>query len=131
VSDADRAASEYDHRPDTAARSDDPLLKRLRDGRWVARGIRHDFCLVALAVVVGIGLAVARHGELALVTRPPTMQVALALAPIVALLALSTAVSAVLAWWRGYWSVVGRLTQTIVAVLGLGFLWQLHVLGLL
>jgi hypothetical protein len=59
------------------------------------------------------------------------MRVALALPPIVAVLALATAAGAVLAWRHRYWSLAARVHQTVLAALGLGFVWGLAALGLL
>lgn len=59
------------------------------------------------------------------------MRLALTLPYVVALLALATALSTVIAWRRSFWSLWGRLHQTVVAVLGLAFVWQLFTLGFL
>jgi len=40
-------------------------------------------------------------------------------------------VGAVAGWWCGYWSLAGRVHQTVLALLAVGFVWQLSALGFL
>jgi len=59
------------------------------------------------------------------------MQLALALPYLVGLLTVGTWIGTLLAWRRRYWSLSARVQQTILALLGLGFSWQLWTLGFL
>ena len=44
---------------------------------------------------------------------------------------VATVVGAVAGWWCGYWSLAGRVHQTVLALLAVGFVWQLSALGFL
>jgi hypothetical protein len=59
------------------------------------------------------------------------MRVALALPYLVGSLALVTTAGALLAWRYRYWSLRARIHQTVLALLGLAFSWQLSTLGFL
>jgi len=59
------------------------------------------------------------------------MQIALALPYLVAVLTVGTTIGALLAWRYRYWSLPARVHQTILALLGLAFTWQLWTLGFL
>jgi hypothetical protein len=87
------------------------------------------------AVSIGfVGLFVGvleAGGDLTLVTRPLAMRVALGLPYLVGVLALATTAGALLAWRHRYWSLSARIHQTLLALLGLAFCWQLWALGFL
>jgi hypothetical protein len=68
-------------------------------------------------------------GDLTLITRPLPMQIALALPYLVGALTVGTTAGALLAWRYRYWSLRARIHQTVLALLGLGFSWQLTGLG--
>lgn len=107
------------------------LHRRLTSLPWLARATAVGLSVVSLGVVLLFGFAVASGGELALITRPLPMQLALVLSNAVGLLTLGTVIGTVLAWRNHYWSLAARIHQTILAVLGLGFSWQLAALGFL
>jgi sulfite exporter TauE/SafE len=70
-------------------------------------------------------------GNPALATVPPLLRVVFALPYLVALFAFGTVAGAVSGWRQGYWSLAGRVHQTILAVIAVVFAWQLLVLGFL
>lgn len=89
--------------------------------------------LSATAVIFSLCLLLLldNGGELALITRPLPVRIILLLPYLLALFALGTAVSIPIAWRRSYWSRGVRIHQTLLAILGLGFTWQLFELGFL
>lgn len=107
----------------------DRLESRLRQPAWLARAAGVGLCIVSLGVTGLFLVGLGRHGELAFVTMPLALRASFALAPLAAVLALATAVGCVLAWSEGHWSRRARLHQTLLAVLGLAFAWQLIRLG--
>lgn len=127
--------SGLDERPDC----DRPLRARLARGferrvtsrAWLGRAAGVGLCVAAVGFVGALVVAVGLHGELALVTRPPTMQVALALPYLVACLALATTVGTLSAWRHGYWTFPTRVHYTLLTLLGLAFVWQLSTIGFL
>ncbi|WP_124194457.1 serine hydrolase domain-containing protein [Natrarchaeobius chitinivorans] len=124
-----RARAEAD--ADASMTIRDGLASRLRSRSWLARAAGVGLCVVSLSFV-GLFLAgFAAAGEMAFVTMPLSLRVALVLPPVVALLAAATAVGSALAWSDGDWSGRARLHQTALAVLGLAFVWGLFQLGLL
>jgi hypothetical protein len=106
-------------------------------GRWVGnpalvgRASAVGLCLSSIVFVAGFALVLSSGGNLALATVPLSFQVVLALPYLVALFAFGTVAGAVSGWRRGYWSLAGRLHQTILAVIAVLFVWQLLVLGFL
>lgn len=70
-------------------------------------------------------------GDLTLFTRPLPIQVALTLPYLIGILTLGTTVGTLMAWRYRFWSVTTRIHQTVLALLGLVFSWQLSTLGLL
>jgi hypothetical protein len=70
-------------------------------------------------------------GELILFTRSLPMQLALVLPYLIVVLTLGTTAGALLAWQHRYWSLPARIHQTILAILGIAFTWQLSALGFL
>jgi uncharacterized membrane protein len=98
---------------------------------WLARAAGIGLSGVSVGFVLVFLLVLGRGGELALVTRPLPMQVALAVPYLIVPLAVGTTVGAVLAWTNRYWSLSARIHQTVLAVLGVLFVWQLATLGFL
>ncbi|MCY4732084.1 hypothetical protein KY092_16095 [Natronomonas gomsonensis] len=98
---------------------------------WLSRAAGVGLCSVSIGFVVLFVFVLETGGDLTLITRPLPMQIALALPPVIAILAAVTAGGAILAWWHSYWSLRIRLHQTVLAVLGVGFSWQLATLGFL
>jgi len=129
-----RSSSETQSQAGTADHSGTlaPALRR-RLGRpaWLARAAAVALCLVSLASVALIAVGFATGGQLAVITQPLPLRVGLAVVPVVAALAAGTAVGTLLAWYEGYWSRAARVHQTVLAVLGLVFVWQLFALGFL
>lgn len=107
------------------------LGRRLTSLSWLGRAAGVGLCTVSLGFVVLFAFVVGTGGDLTLVSRPLAMQVALTLPPAIAVLTAATTVSAVSAWWNGYWSLRARLHQTLLALLGLGLSWQLATIGFL
>lgn len=105
--------------------------RRTPRAAWLARTARIGLCLTSLLFAICFAVALGSGGLPALLTPTPLMRLALTLPYAVALLALATALSTVIAWRRSFWSLWGRLHQTVVAVLGLAFVWQLFTLGFL
>lgn len=105
--------------------------RRLGSGAWLARGSAVGLCILSIAFVGLLAAPMALYGEVGLFVNSLPKRVALALPPAVAVFAVGTAAGAVASWrWR-YWSLPARLHQTLLAVLGIGFVWQLHALGFL
>ncbi|MDS0283698.1 hypothetical protein [Haloarcula onubensis] len=104
---------------------------RLTSPAWLARTAGVCLSGVSVGFVVLLAFILETRGDIALITRPLPMQIALALPTVVAVLTAVTAVGTVLAWWNRYWSLRARLHQTLVTVLGLGFSWILATLGFL
>lgn len=107
------------------------LSRRVRNPAWVGRASAVGLCLSSIAFVAGFVFVLSSAGQLALITVPPLLQVVFALPYLVALFAFGTVAGAVSGWWRGHWSLAGRIHQTILAVLSVLFVWQLLALGFL
>jgi hypothetical protein len=105
------------------------VTRRIPSASWLVRTASVALCVVALGFVSLFVLVLGRGGELALITRPLSLQVVLVLPYLVVAIALATAVGTVFAWIDRYWSLAARIHQTLLALLGLGFSWQLWVLG--
>lgn len=105
----------------------------IKSPQWLARASAVGLCVSSLGFVVLFisGLAAEPTEELAFVVEPLPLRLALWLPPIIALFTVGTVLGAVGAWYNTYWSVRGRLHQTILAVLGVLFVWQLSVTGFL
>jgi hypothetical protein len=84
---------------------------------------------VSLGFVLLLVAVIESGSELALITRPVPMQVALVLPYLIVLFTLGTTAGAVLGWSHRYWSWRARIHHTLLALLGLGFCWQLVRLG--
>lgn len=107
------------------------VTRRLSTPAWVARATGVGLCLVSLGSVVAFAVAYGSGGELALITKPLPMRIALVFPYLILVFTLGTGVGAMLAWWNRYWSLSARIHQTLLALLGLGFSWQLATLGFL
>ncbi|MFC7770741.1 hypothetical protein ACFQS5_18645 [Salinirubellus sp. GCM10025899] len=105
--------------------------RRLTTPSWLARAAGVALSGVSVGFVVLFVSVLEVGGELALLTRPLPMRVALALPYLVGSLALVTTAGALLAWRYRYWSLRARIHQTVLALLGLAFSWQLSMLGFL
>lgn len=98
---------------------------------WLARAAGVGLSGVSIGFVLLVLFIIESSGGLTLITRPLPMQVALALPYLIGILTLGTTAGALLAWWHRYWSLSARIHQTLLALLGLGFCWQLATLGFL
>jgi len=118
---------EYDDRSGFAH----SLKRRLTSPSWLARAAGAGLSGVSVGFVVLFVFVLGSGGTLTLITRPLPMQAALALPYLVAGLTVGTTVGALLAWRYRYWSLPARVHQTVLALLGLAFSWQLWTLGFL
>lgn len=107
------------------------LKRRSTSPAWLARAAGIGLSIVSVGFVLLLLFVIGRSGELSLITRPLPVRIALVLPNAIAVLTVATTVGAVLGWWNRYWSRRARLHQTILALLGLGFTWQLATLGFL
>lgn len=107
--------------------------RRISSPKWLARASAVGLCVSSLGFVALFvtGLAAESTEDLALVLEPLPLRLALWLPPFIGMFAVSTFVGAVIAWYNNYWSLVSRLHQTILAILGVLFIWQLSVFGFL
>ena len=104
---------------------------RLTSLSWLARAAGVGLSSVSIGFVVLFMFILDTGGELTLITRPLPMQIALAFPYLIGALSLGTTAGALLAWRYRYWSLTTRIHQTILALLGLAFSWQLSTLGFL
>lgn len=118
-------------RPDRIDAVFGALGRRLGSSAWLSRAAAVGLCSTSLVFVATLGAAIASHGQVALVTKPPEIRIALALAYLVPAFAAGTAVGAVLGWRNRYWSPATRVHQTALALLGVGLVWKLSALGFL
>lgn len=107
------------------------VRRRLTSPSWLSRAAGVGLSSVSIGFVALFIFVLDTGGDLTLITRPPRMQITLVLPTVIAVLTAATTVGAALAWWRSYWTLQARLHQTVLALLGLGFSWQLATLGLL
>jgi hypothetical protein len=107
------------------------LGRRVGNFAWVGRASAVGLCLSSIAFVAGFVFVLSSGGNLALATVPLLLRVVFALPYLVALFAFGTVAGAVSGWRQGYWSLAGRVHQTILAVIAVVFAWQLLVLGFL
>lgn len=105
------------------------VVRRLKSPSWLARAASVGLCSLSIGFVVLFMFVLETGGDLTLFTRPLPMQIALALPYLIAVLTLGTTVGAMLAWRYLYWSLTTRIHQTVLALLGLAFTWQLSTLG--
>lgn len=107
------------------------VKRRLTSPSWLARAAGVGLSSVSIGFVVLFVFVLETGSELTLITRPLPMQMALALPYLIGVLTLGTTAGALLAWRYRYWSRTARIHQTILALLGLAFSWQLSTLGFL
>lgn len=105
--------------------------QRFSSPSWLARAAGVGLCITSLGFIVALVVPIASRGVITLITKPLLIQVALSLPYLILLFTVGTVVGAATAWWNRYWSLIARIHQTILALLGLGFVWQLGVLGFL
>lgn len=123
--------TEDSHERNDQSRSIHAVKRRVANPPWLARTAGVGLSSVSIGFVVLFLLVLESGGEVTLFTRPLAMQVALLLPYFIGILTLGTTVGAVLAWWYQYWSLPVRIHQTVLALLGITFCWQLAVLGFL
>lgn len=107
------------------------VKRRLTSLSWLARAAGVGLSSVSIGFVVLFMFLLETGGDLMLITRPLPMQMALVLPYLIGILTLGTTAGALLAWRYRYWSRTARIHQTILALLGLAFSWQLSTLGFL
>ncbi|WP_284010445.1 hypothetical protein [Haloarcula pelagica] len=105
--------------------------RRLTSPAWLARATAVVLCALSIGFVGLFTVVLETGGDLTLITRPLQMRLALVLPYLIAGCALGTTVGALLGWRYRYWSLRVRIHQTVLAILGLGFSWQLSTLGFL
>lgn len=105
------------------------LKRRVTSPPWLARAAGAGLSSVSVGFVLLFLFILERGGELTLITQPLPMRIALILPNLIVILTLGTTVGVILAWWNCYWSLPARIHQTILAILGIGFAWQLSTLG--
>lgn len=107
------------------------VQRRVTSLPWLSRAAAVGLCVLSLALIASFVTALGQHGLTLFVSNPPLVQVVLVLSYLVALFAAGTAIGAVLAWRHRYWSRTARIHQTVLAILGIAFVWQLSALGFL
>lgn len=107
------------------------VKRRLTSLPWLARASGVGLSSVSIGFVALFLFVLETGGEVTFFTRPLTMQVALALPYLVGALTLGTTAGALVAWRYRYWSLPVRVHQTVLALLGFAFSWQLWTLGFL
>lgn len=105
------------------------IRRRASSPSWLSRAAGAGLCIVAVGFVLLFGIVIEQGGNLTLITRPLPMRIALFLPYLVVVFGFATAIGAILGWWHRYWSLSARIHQTILAVLGIGFVRQLYELG--
>lgn len=107
------------------------VKRRLTSASWLVRAASVGLSSVSIGFVVLFMFVLETGGDLTLFARPLPMQIALALPYFIGVLTLGTTAGALLAWRYCYWSLPARIHQTVLALLGLAFCWQLSTLGFL
>lgn len=107
------------------------LGQRVRDPAWLGRASAVGFCVTLLVFAGSFVFAFMNLDQFALLIVPAWLRVVLALPYVVAVFALGTVAGAVSGWRHSRWSLAVRIHQTVLAGLGLLFVWQLTVLGFL
>jgi hypothetical protein len=107
------------------------VKRRLTSLSWLARAAGVGLSGVSVGFIVLFVFVLETGGDLTLITRPLPMQIALTLPYLIGILTLGTTAGALLAWRYRYWSLPARIHQTILALLGIAFTWQLSTLGFL
>jgi hypothetical protein len=107
------------------------FTRRLTSPAWLARAAAVGLCALSIGFVGLFMLVLETRGDLTLITRPLSMQLALVFPYLIAVCALGTTAGALLGWRYRYWSLRVRVHQTVLAILGIVFSWQLSTLGFL
>lgn len=115
----------------TEGRMNISLGQRVRDPAWLGRASAVGFCVTLLVFAGSFVFAFMNLDQFALLIVPAWLRVVLALPYVVAVFALGTVAGAVSGWRHSRWSLAVRIHQTVLAGLGLLFVWQLTVLGFL
>lgn len=123
-----------DHPP---AGSRDPVTRsmtrgittRLRSRPWLARACGVGLAVVSLGFLAALAAVITLGGQLLLITAPLPVQVVFAIPYVVVILTVGTILGAGAGWYNGYWSLLGRIHQTLLAVLGVLFVLGLANLG--
>jgi len=123
--------TEQQHKYDNRSGFTHNVTRRLTSASWLARAAGVALSSVSIGFVVLFIFVLETSGELTLITRPLLMQIALTLPYLIGGLTLGTIVGAMLAWRYRYWSFTTCIHQTVLALLGLLFSWQLSTLGFL
>lgn len=127
---AQESTGQLDTRPDQRGKL--PVLKhRVTQPAWLARAAAVGLSMAAVGFVIVFLFVLETSGELAFITRPLPMQLALTLPYLVVIFTAGTTIGAGLAWRNHYWSRTARIHQTVLALLGIAFSWQLAALGFL
>jgi len=119
------------HESDDRTEFTNSVTRRLTSPAWLARAAGVGLSSVSIGFVVLFMFILETSGDLTLFTQPLPMQIALTLPYLVGALTLGTTAGALLAWRHHYWSLTTRIHQTVLALLGLAFSWQLSTLGFL
>ena len=119
------------HESDDRSRFTYGVKRRLTSPSWLARAAGIGLSGVSIGFIALFVFILETGGELTLITRPLPMQIALAFPYLIGALSLGTTAGALLGWRYRYWSLTTRIHQTMLALLGLAFSWQLSTLGFL
>jgi hypothetical protein len=128
---ASRQRTEQQHEYDDRSGFTHGLRRRLTSASWLARAASVGSSSIAIGFVVLFASVLETGGDVALFTRPLPMRTALALPYLIAVSTVGTTAGALLAWRYRHWSLPVRIHQTVLALLGLAFCWQLSRLGFL
>lgn len=120
-----------DHQPAERNGHTHRIKRRLTSISWLARAAAVGLSSLSIVFVVLFMFVLETGGDLTLMTRPLPMRIALVVPSLIGITTLATTVGAVLAWRYRYWSLVARIHQTILSLLGIAFTWQLSRLGFL
>lgn len=123
--------TEQQHEYDERSGFTHGVKRRLTSASWLARAASVGLSSFSIGFVMLFMFVLETGGDLTLFTRPLPMQIALTLPYLIGALTLGTSVGALLAWRYRYWSLTTRIHQTVLALLGLVFSWQLSTLGFL
>jgi len=107
------------------------VKRRLTSASWLARSAGVGLSSVSIGFVILFMFVLKTGGDLTLFTQPLPMQIALTLPYLIGALTFGTTVGALLAWRYRYWSLTTRIHQSVLALLGLVFSWQLSTQGFL
>jgi hypothetical protein len=123
--------TEQQHEYDERSGFTHGVKRRLTSASWLARAASVGLGSVSIGFVMLFMFVLKTGGDLTLFTRPLPMQIALTLPYLIAVLTLGITAGTLLAWRYRYWSLPARIHQTVLALLGLAFCWQLSTLGFL